>query len=62
MFKSERLGLVLSAREKGAARKLAEAEGDLTVAAVLRRLIRAEAQRRGLWPVKEEQPQEVRHA
>jgi hypothetical protein len=62
MQKSKRLGLVLTPQEKLAVRKLAESEGGLSVAATLRRLIRAEAQPRGLWPVKEGQPQEVHHA
>lgn len=50
MRKSERLGLVLSSEEKEAARRLAEAEGGLSQAALLRRLIRSEAVRCGIWP------------
>jgi len=50
MRKSERLGFVLSPREKSALEDLAEIEGGLSQSAVLRRLIRAEAQRRGVWP------------
>ncbi len=59
MSKTERFGLVLTPREKAALGKIAEAEGELSRATVLRRLIRAEAQRRGLWPAKAEQPHEV---
>jgi hypothetical protein len=52
--KDERVGLVLSTTEKLALRQLADAEGGLSQAATLRRLIRAEAQRRGIWPTAEE--------
>jgi len=51
MFKSERFGLVLTPREKMALARIAEVEGELSQAAIVRRLIRAEAQRRGFWPV-----------
>jgi len=47
-MRSVRFGLVLTEREKHALAKLTEAEGDLSQAAVVRRLIRQEAQRRGL--------------
>ena len=49
-MRSERFGLILTSGEKEAMRLLAEAEGGLSQAAVLRRLIRQEAQGRGLWP------------
>lgn len=51
MSKTERLGLILSPREKEALRRLAEVDGGLTQSALVRRLIRIEAQRRGLWPI-----------
>ena len=51
MSKTERLGLILSPREKEALRRLAEVDGGLTQSALVRRLIRIEAQRRGIWPI-----------
>lgn len=62
MRKSERLGFLLSPREKSALRYLAEMEGGLSQGALLRRLIRAEAQRRGLWPEEQSPWQETLHA
>jgi len=62
MRKSERLGFVLSRREKSALRYLAEMEGGLSQSALLRRLIRAEAQRRGLWPEEQRLGRETPHA
>lgn len=62
MRKSERLGFVLSPREKSALRYLAEMEGGLSQSALLRRLIRAEAQRRGLWPEEQSLWRETPHA
>lgn len=50
MEKTERFGLVLSPREKTAVERLAELEGGLSKAALMRRLIRREAHERGLWP------------
>jgi hypothetical protein len=50
MQKSERLGLVLTPPEKAAVLRLAEVEGGLSQAALIRRLIRQEAKKRGLWP------------
>lgn len=50
MFKTERIGLVLTPLDKEAVHRLADAEGGLSAAAMVRRLIRQEAQRRGLWP------------
>ncbi len=50
MDRSERLGLVLSPREKDAVRRLSEVEGGLSQATLVRRLIRREARRLGLWP------------
>lgn len=48
--KDERLGLVLTSTEKAALQKLAAAEGGLSQSATVRRLVRVEAERRGLWP------------
>jgi len=50
MPKTERLGVALTPLDKEAVRRLADAEGGLSAAALVRRLIRQEAQRRGLWP------------
>ena len=50
MHKSERLGLLLTPEEKSAAEQLAEAEGGLSLAAIVRRLIRKAAREHGLWP------------
>ena len=49
MKKTERLGLTLTATEKSAVRQLAELEGGLSFAALMRRLIRKAAQAHGLW-------------
>ena len=49
MSRTEYLGLVLSQGEKQLAKQLAEDDGGLSLAASIRRLIRAEAKRRGLW-------------
>jgi hypothetical protein len=64
MTRTEQVYLRASEAEKEAVRLLAQAEGGLTEAALVRRLIRMEAQRRGLWPPKPEEPrrQEVTHA
>lgn len=53
MPKTERLGVLVTPLEKAAVQKLAEAEGGLSQAALIRRLIRREAQRLGLWPLAE---------
>lgn len=50
MTKQIRFGLLLSSDEKRALMHLAEAEGGLSQAATLRRLIRKAAYERGLWP------------
>ena len=50
MKREFRFGLLISAVEKQALDRLAEAEGALTRAATVRRLIRIEARKRGLWP------------
>lgn len=50
MPKTERLGVLVTPLEKAAVQKLAEAEGGLSQAALIRRLIRREARRQGLWP------------
>ena len=57
MKRTERIGLVLTPAEKGAAHRIATSNSE-SVAVVLRRLIRQEAKRRGLWdstPTKEVQ-------
>ena len=51
MQRTERLGVVLSKREKRIVLRLAEAEGGLSQAALIRRLIRQEARAKGLWQV-----------
>jgi hypothetical protein len=48
MQKTERFGLVLSTQERIALKRLARAEGGLSQAAVLRRLLRLAARERGL--------------
>ena len=59
-MRSVRFGLVLTEAEKRALVRLAEAEGGRSRAAVVRRLIRREAHRRGLWAmVREERQEEV---
>ena len=50
MEKTERFGLVLTPAELAALQRLADSDGGLSSAAVIRRLIRQEAQRRGVWP------------
>jgi hypothetical protein len=55
-MRSERFGLILSEREKEALARLAEADGGLSAAALVRRLVRQEARRRGLWPATTGQP------
>lgn len=53
MHRSERFALVLTPIEKAAVKRLAEIEGGLSQAALVRRLIHREAQRLGLWPLAE---------
>jgi len=60
--KDERLGLVLTATEKDLLRKLADAEGGLSQAATVRRLLHVEAERRGLWPAPQGQPSQATEA
>ncbi len=50
MYKKKRLGLVLSACEKRLVAQLADLEGGLSQAALVRRLIRKAGEDRGLWP------------
>lgn len=50
MYKSERIGLRLTPSEKTAAKLLADLEGGLSIAALLRRLIRLAADEHGVWP------------
>lgn len=61
MFKTERLGLALSPEEKSVLEHLAEMEGGLSQAALVRRLIRAEARKRGLWPRQLKHKEEESH-
>lgn len=56
MDKTERFGLVLTPAERAAVVKIADSEGGLSQAAVIRRLIRHEAQRNGVWPNLGESP------
>lgn len=49
MEKTERLGLVLTPKEKAAVTRLAELEGGLSQAALVRRLIRVAANEQGVW-------------
>jgi hypothetical protein len=53
MERHHRFGLLLSSAEKQMLKRLAEAEGGLSQAATLRRLIREAARERGLWPSKQ---------
>ena len=55
MERKERFGLILSKRDKDILRGLA-AEEQEPIASVLRRLIRDEAKRCGLWPIRDAQP------
>ena len=50
MYKTKRLGLVLTPAEKAAVVQMAEAEGGLSQSALVRRLIRNAARERGIWP------------
>ena len=50
MNKTRRFGLILSLKERQALAQLADAEGGLSHAALIRRLIRNAARERGLWP------------
>jgi hypothetical protein len=45
-----RFGLLMSEDESTALTHLAEDEGGLSQGAMVRKLVRAEARRRGLWP------------
>jgi len=55
MSRKLRFGLVLSPAKKCALVRLSEAEGGLSQVTTIRRLIRKEARRCGLWPVKAEE-------
>jgi len=48
-MRTVRFGLLLTEAERKALARLTEAEGELSKAVVVRRLIRQEAKRRGLW-------------
>lgn len=63
MLKQVRFGLVLTNSEKAVVEYLAEVDGGLSQAAVIRRLIRAEAKRQGLLlPAQQAQPDAARQA
>ena len=49
MDKTERFALVMTPLEKAAVSNLAEEEGGLTQAALVRRLIRKAAKEQGIW-------------
>ncbi len=49
MLRTEKFGLVLTEREKKALQRIAEDDGELSQSAIVRRLIRQEAMRRGVW-------------
>jgi hypothetical protein len=51
MQKTDRIGLRITISEKEALKRLAEFEGGLSMAALLRRLIRKTAQSYGIWSV-----------
>lgn len=50
MKRTHRFGLALDSAERGVLDRLAEAEGGLSMAAIVRRLIRHVARDHGLWP------------
>ena len=50
MRRTRQLGILVSPAEKAALKRLAEVEGGLSQAALVRRLIRKEAKRHGFWP------------
>ena len=56
MYKTKRLGLVLTLAEKMAVVQMADAEGGLSQSALVRRLIRIAAREQGIWP-----PNKPRH-
>ncbi len=64
-MRTEKLGIVLTPREKAAIVRLAEVEGGLSQAALLRRLVRQAAKARGVWDalenaqVKEQEAEKV---
>ena len=51
MQRTVRLGILLSPNEKTSLALLAEHEGGLSKAALIRRLLRKEARMKGYWPV-----------
>jgi hypothetical protein len=50
VYRTKRLGLVLTLAEKTAVVQMAEAEGGLSQSAMVGRLIRNAARERGIWP------------
>lgn len=63
MLKTERLAVKVLPAHKQVLACIAQTE-DTSEAAIVRRLIRSEAEKRGLWPVPQGQPQRegVQHA
>jgi DNA-binding FadR family transcriptional regulator len=63
MESREKLGIKVLPQHKRALEAIAQADGE-PVSVVMRRLIRAEAERRGLWPAPQpaSPKQEARHA
>lgn len=61
MCKRERLAINVLPVHKRAIERMAEADGE-PMSVILRRLIRAEAKTRGLWPRQLEQTEEEGHA
>lgn len=53
------LGVRVNATERDALERLARIGGDVALSAVVRALLRREAQRRGVWPVQERAAEEV---
>ena len=58
MLITEKFGLVLTLREKRAVEELAEEEGGLSQAALVRRLIRSAARERGVWVARQRQQEQ----
>lgn len=58
MQRNVRFGLILSSLERQAVERLAEMEGGLSKAAIVRRLIREAAKQRGLWTAEKQRTRE----
>jgi len=59
--RDEGFRMMLNVDEKRALQELAERDGG-SQAAIVRRLVRAEAEKRGLWPIAQGQPSRVQEA